>query len=339
MSKVVSISDQANVKVASDWFAKIVQDSAIESSKEFKLWLESSESNRLAYEQCKLSWEMMSLMAEDADVLDALNDLRGSRQSIARPFYRRFRYSLAAAACVLVAVTAFMLNTVAPDKTDVYITTVGEQRSVELMDGSSIQINTDTRLEVSYTPELRKIRLVYGEAYFDVAKDKQRPFEVYAAAGVVKAVGTAFNVSYLKKRIKVDVAEGIVEVSKPSYTMEGERASSGVLAELGVGQAAGFNEQVSDLTKGEARLDKIEAWRQNKIYFDDDPLDEVVDEFERYSTYRIEIRSQSLKKARVSGIFNVGDHDTFLFTLEKALGAKIRRMDKTVYLYSRNEDG
>lgn len=339
MSKVVPICDQTNAKVASDWFARILEDSAVESSKEFKLWLESSESNRLAYEQCKLSWDMMSLMAEDADVLDALDELRGSHQSSVRPLYQRFRYSLAAAACVLVAVTAFILNAVTPNKTDMYITGVGEQQNVELLDGSRIQINTDTRLEVSYTSELRKIRLVYGEAYFDVVKDKQRPFEVYAAAGVVRAVGTAFNVSYLKNRVKVDVAEGIVEVSKPSYSMEGEKASSSVLAELRVGQAVDFNEQASDLTTGEARLDKIDAWRQNKIYFDDDLLEEVVDEFERYSTYRIEIRSESLKKARVSGIFNVGDHDTFLFTLEKALGAKIRRMDEAVYLYSRNEDG
>ena len=95
----------------------------------------------------------------------------------------------------------------------IYSTALGEQRLAELPDGSTLQLNTNTQVEVDFSKGLRKIRLLKGEAHFDVAHNPSRPFEVYAGDGMVKAVGTAFSVYLNNHDVEVTVTEGRVELA------------------------------------------------------------------------------------------------------------------------------
>ena len=79
-------------------------------------------------------------------------------------------------------------------------------------DGSTIALNTNSRVNIDYSGERRVVQLLRGEASFDVAKSPQRPFVVYAGSGLIWAVGTAFNVRYTSDLVDVIVTEGIVKV-------------------------------------------------------------------------------------------------------------------------------
>src|SRR5690606_23127337 len=95
-----------------------------------------------------------------------------------------------------------------------HTTEVGEHRTFSLPDGSTITLNTNSELKVTYDKDFRNIRLLRGEAHFEVARDLDRPFLVYAGNGLVRAVGTAFTVFiHDPKEVEVTVTHGVIEVS------------------------------------------------------------------------------------------------------------------------------
>ena len=95
----------------------------------------------------------------------------------------------------------------------IYETRIGEQNSITLVDGSVIQLNTDSHIQVNYEKNQRSIVLMAGEAHFEVAKDPSRPFVVKAGDGMVRAVGTAFTVRINPEALKVIVTEGKVALA------------------------------------------------------------------------------------------------------------------------------
>jgi transmembrane sensor len=94
-----------------------------------------------------------------------------------------------------------------------YATAIGKQASIPLADGSMVHLNTNSQIKIEYTERYRNIRLIQGEAHFDVAENKTQPFRVYAGQGRVEAVGTAFTVYLREKDIEVLVIEGKVELA------------------------------------------------------------------------------------------------------------------------------
>ena len=117
---------------------------------------------------------------------------------------------MGAAALAIVAVASILSL---PLGTSIYTTGVGEQKTIQLADNSVVQLNTNSRLEVDYSSDLRRLSLTQGEAHFDVAHNPQRPFEVLAGQGLVRAIGTAFTVHIRKIDVEVIVTEGTVELA------------------------------------------------------------------------------------------------------------------------------
>ena len=124
----------------------------------------------------------------------------------------------AIAAATLLGVGALVFSTYfqAPafnTSNGLYQTAIGQQSTATLSDSSSIILNTNSKVRVEYSNDIRKIYLLQGEAHFDVAPNKKVPFQVYAGDGLVQAVGTAFTV-YLQQDevVKVTVTEGKVKV-------------------------------------------------------------------------------------------------------------------------------
>ncbi len=108
-----------------------------------------------------------------------------------------------------------------------YVTSVGEQRSTKLADGSFIFLNTDSKVEVNFSDKARAVRLVRGEALFVVERDSARPFTVSAGNAVVRAIGTEFNVLRRADGADVAVVEGTVQVTaldEPQKLAAGEEA-------------------------------------------------------------------------------------------------------------------
>ena len=125
------------------------------------------------------------------------------------------------AALVAVFVIGFSMNIQTPSPVHisgngVYETRVGEQNAITLVDGTVIELNTASRVQVDYTAQRRSIRLMQGEAFFTVNKDPHRVFEVAAGSGVVRAIGTAFAVRFNEQALTVSVTEGKVALAAVS---------------------------------------------------------------------------------------------------------------------------
>lgn len=320
---------------AASWFSKT--RSPVKSARfeeEFRTWLEEDPVHALAYEQCETIWMMTGELRNDEDIKQEIakaremvdlntgnQDIRGSN------VLRSLMTGLGKAAAVLLLIVGvlYMTKTVEPDK---YNTAVGEQRLLVLADGSTAMLNTDTSLITQYDEQTRRIVLQKGEAYFDVKTDKDRPFEVHAAGGIVRAVGTAFNVAIQKEGVSVTVIEGTVVIETDSKKDNALQ----VFAEVEPGQAVKFHADgfVSEIAAVD--LKRITAWRDRKIYFKSDRLVDAIEEYNRYTRKKIILKSDGLRDKLITGIFNIGDTESFIFALEQAFNISVVRSEESILL-------
>jgi transmembrane sensor len=169
--------------------------------------------------------------------------------------------------------TRHLLNLPNATEAPYYATAVGEQKAISLSDGSKVLINTASRIEVDYSADERVIRLLQGEAFFQVSHDTSRPFLVYAGADVVRAVGTAFSVQVRKSDVAVVVTEGSVELSSASNVLQKAgpqgRALHGTrLATVTAGQSATVDDKVEILqTVPPAEVKRKLSWREGMLSF------------------------------------------------------------------------
>jgi transmembrane sensor len=193
-----------------------------------------------------------------------------------------------------------------------YHTGVGEQRLVRLEDGSTIQLNTDTAVNIAFSRDKRDIRLVKGEAAFTVVANPDRPFTVHSQSLHTRALGTIFSVRLHDNRISVTVLEHRVRVDEsersersPVILKEGEQVF------FYHGQGMGEVHTVDTNTES--------SWQRGKVIFEGKPLAEVVDELNRYRRGRIVILNSTLRPLKVTGVFDVADPDAALRTIHRTL--------------------
>jgi len=225
-----------------------------------------------------------------------------------------------------------------------YSAAIGEQSSLKLADGSSVQLNTNSQIKVEYTEHHRNIHLIQGEAHFTVAKNKDRPFRVYAGEGRVEAIGTAFTVYLREWDVEVLVTEGEIELAAQAPTEEREsipgveglggkvpefylaipverlgslEAGEGatiIVSQRGDGKSTPIAPKLESMdSKTRTRRD---SWRTGLVLFAGDSLEDVVREISRYSPVSIEIVDPVLKKIRIGGQFRVGDIESMFDVLE-----------------------
>lgn len=221
--------------------------------------------------------------------------------------------------------------------TQTYETQVGQQKTVLLSDGSSIQLNTDTRVEVVYSRNLRKIRLARGEAHFDAEPDPNRVFEVHVVDSIVRAVGTAFDVYVEEQKVEVIVTSGRVAILNGKSTPETMASAAGRPPEnvtnhvqLGAGAVADFHSdgglmKVRQLAESELR--RRLAWREGYLEFSGESLSEVVAVFNRYSTVKLQIGDPKLASVAIGGQFQIGNLDATVELLSRTFGFRARRVD------------
>jgi transmembrane sensor len=233
-----------------------------------------------------------------------------------------------AAAVVLfigVGLALFILET--PQQ---FRTALGEQRSVLLADGSRATLNTASTIEVILQKGRRDVRLVRGEALFEVAHDAARPFVVRAGNALLKDVGTQFNVDIRSNGTTVTVMEGQVAVDSAATS-----ESAAAQTVHGAGDAVEAlilraNDRVVVTPAGVGAPQRgvnvaaSVAWTQRQLIFEHRPLSEVAEEFNRYNKDRIDIDSAELKRQEVTGVFDAKDPASFVAFLSSVPGVEIR---------------
>jgi transmembrane sensor len=189
---------------------------------------------------------------------------------------------------------------------ETFATTIGETRQLVLTDGTTVDLNADSRLVATLDSATRRIRIERGEALFAVADDPARPFEVHAGVGVLRDIGTTFDVALAGENVTVGVIEGAVEVR---LSGSNERA------------VIGGGERIAYSPAGLSRPERFDgeaatAWRSGRFVFRDMPLSEVVDQLNRHHPRQTELADGRLARLRVSGAFRIADRDGLLTAIE-----------------------
>ncbi|MGE0410243.1 MAG: FecR domain-containing protein, partial [Amphiplicatus sp.] len=202
---------------AADWLAKLDRgDLSAAERAAFARWLAEDPRNKHAIKQAAALWYGLNAPLSRLGTIPRRAARRlpsRSAPAVLTGLLRRWRAAAGIGGVAVIAVIAYVaLRPV--EAAGYYATKIGETRLVSLADGSKINLNTNSIVEQAYSGNARVIRLISGEAIFDVAHDKRRPFVVYAANGVIQAVGTRFAVRVDSDKVKVVVTEGKIAFQK-----------------------------------------------------------------------------------------------------------------------------
>lgn len=197
-------------------------------------------------------------------------------------------------------------------------TATGEQRRLRLDDGSSLQLNTGTALNLVYGERLREVQLLQGEVLVQTAADRQtRPFVVHTGQGSIRALGTRFLVRRDGERTQVRVLEHAVEVRT--------QAAPQAPVRIAAGQQLWFSAEACGAAEPlEAHAD---AWTRGMLVVSDWPLPRFIDELARYRPGLLGC-DPALSALRISGAFQLADSDALLDNLSATLPLRIHRISR-----------
>ncbi|QXI37652.1 FecR family protein [Pseudomonas xantholysinigenes] len=198
---------------------------------------------------------------------------------------------------------------------DTLSTVLGERRQVELPDGSHLELNSATQLQVSFSAGRRHVQLKGGEAMFIVVHDQSRPFVVSTAQGEVTVTGTRFDVRQDMDSTRVAVEQGSVHV-------QGAGASQ---AQLTAGQGAHIDPRGKVAAPYAIDANALTAWRHGKLVFDNATLGEVVAEVSRYRAQPLRVAPGKVANLRLSSTFSADDPDALLRALPSILPVAVRQ--------------
>jgi transmembrane sensor len=278
--------------------------------------------NADAYRRVESVWAATGALAGDADIQEAVSEaLNRKRRERAAAFGWSGPATLAVGLGVAVVLVWSGWNWWSGR--GLHQTRVGEQRLVQLADGSSVRLDTASVVRVRYGDAGRRVELVQGRAFFDVAPDRRRPFTVTAAGASVVAVGTAFEVRRDADAVEVVLVSGVVDV---------RGGTAGAVERLEAGERA----QVSGATLETAPAD-IEAetsWTEGRLVFRDTPLATAVEEVNRYLPRGVVLEAAGLARTPVTGVFRAGDRAAFTAAVAEAYGLEARERGDGVIVLS-----
>jgi transmembrane sensor len=296
---------------AADWAARVdAHGLNVELDHELQVWLQGDARRKGAFLRAQAAISFLDrgrALASTAPSADAITAERPNRRAL-----------IAGAGGAVAAVLAggFGVWAARPQRLD---TRLGEIRRVPLADGSLVAINTKTALDVAMKPKSRRIVLREGEAWFQVAKDPQRPFVVAAGPVRVRAVGTAFSVrrgDEVGAGVDIMVTEGVVETWVEGDPASRRRLSAGervILASMALPTVA----------ESPSEIERNLAWRNGEIALDGESLEQAAKLFNRYNSRQIVIEDPALARERFVGLFQTNAPESFAAAVATTLGAVV----------------
>ena len=340
-----SVMDQAAM-----WFVKLRAEGSSKSDRaEFAKWIDTSPEHRDTYQAYADCWDEMQDYASDNAIMDMRRDALESGQQ--KPMFEWHRFAaMAASLLVLIVSGVLVFGSFSPPQANVdqpviatapqaaapkqiasappaehgqsvYQTGVGQRSTINLPDGSALELNTDSLVQVNYSAERRELVLLRGEAMFRVAKDKTRPFTVEANGKKVTALGTIFTVRRDTREVKVTLLEGVVTVDevavpdRPKATLATATLRPGQQLLALTGQPFAI---------GAVNTEIATSWRRGRLVFDNQPLSQVVAEVNRYFNQNVVIGDAELRELRVSGTYSTGSIKNFTDAMEASFPIKHR---------------
>ena len=300
----------------------------LELRQKLALWLSEHPSHQEAYQQAEMIWALTGQVEPQYDCGSAANEPEPQNNTApanvtpinsARPKYRtwplRFVVPAAIAACMAwIMLPSMNIARLLPDTIS---TSVGEQQTITLSDGSTTILSTQTSMDTRFDGLVRHIVLHSGEAFFRITKDPARPFTVATEWGKVTVVGTRFNVKAgLNQPLVVTVEEGVVDVSyhqgrNTQRLLAGDRLT---LSDTGLAE------------RTRIAIDQIATWRNQEIIVNNWTIGELIQELERYQPGVTALLGGSLSDQRISGVFHLNDPLAAMTAAVTPLGGNVRRI-------------
>lgn len=283
-------------------------------------WRSASPDNAAAWREAEHVWGVLgeagpSVRTERADAGRAASQHRwGRRAAVAAGV-------LALAACLVLAVLPSTGLWLAAD----YSTATAELRRIELDDGSVVHLGAGSAIDLAWTGGHRRIRLLAGEAHFEVAPDPSRPFTVEAAGVEATALGTAFDVRLVADAVAVAVEHGRVAVARGGDLLAPSLAA-GDWARVGLD---------GSVEKGRIAPELVAAWRQGTLVARDESVADILAELRRHYRGTIIVAASGLEERRVTGVYRLGEPVIALEALADAHGARVHRVSPWIAVVTR----
>lgn len=322
----MTIEAEADIrrKEAVEWFTRLNQRKVTTADvRGFSVWRRDP-ANAQAFQKIEAMWDAAGALAGNPQLAALTAEARRGPEAREKRRPSGRLVSLGVAGAAAVAVCAFSLAWL-QQRPVTYATSIGEQRTVQLEDGSRITLDTNTRVAVRYTRDRRAVTLTSGQAMFDVEGDAARPFVVAAGDTRVTALGTRFDVRRSGVGARVILVDGRVAVR---HDMDRPAQWSLTPGQQVVTSARRPQVMAADVAAAT-------SWTVGRLTFENTPVSVAVAEVNRYSREPIELQDARVSEIRVSGVFNAGDIDGFVAALTDLYPLQAARMEDGRIVLSR----
>lgn len=307
---------------------------------DFSAWLSRSSEHHAAWHRVRESWHLVgegtpvyehvwrpqSMQAPSSGVGKRSRVSSGNHVRVTR---RRWRWAapvaaIGIAACLLlVTVPSFLVRLEAD-----HLTATAQSRLVTLEDGTTVYLAADSAIKTEFSASRRQVRLLAGEAFFDVVRNPGRPFIVDASGVKVEVTGTAFDVRLSSSATQVELARGAVGVSFDAA----QRASPAALV---LGQMLVVDRKSGAMIKSDIAPEDIGAWREGRLFVNDATIGAVVEQIQRYHAAWIAVPDITLAQQTVTGLYDLRDPDRALRALVQPHGGKVHEVSRFARIVSR----
>ena len=325
------LSDREVALAASGWIVRCSRGLTAEEQDEYSEWLAADARHGVWLASRRQAWSEFDVLTEwrpqhsaepNPDLIAAPHGRRRGRRLI-------FPVALALAAG---AAVAFLVLRPSPaEQTEPLAAAAPVYESRALDDGTVVELNGGAQIEVRFTVEERRVRLVRGEAHFQVAKNPLRPFVVEAGGVAVRAVGTAFAVLLGGHAVEVLVTEGRVRVDPPAASAAASSAPDVSAGQRVVVALTGGQTPVVTAVSDEEIARRL-VWQPRLLDFSATPLAEVAAEFNRRNRTQLVLADPALRAMPIVASFRSDNLDGFVRMLELSAGVSAERTGDRVVL-------
>lgn len=307
------------LEAATDWLFRLQGEPADAALRQaHRDWLAADAAHLQAWLAVQQTWNvtgrMKPEMTDRAEVTPFTPSLKAARRQT-----RIFAAVTVLAACAALAL--FGPRILLHLESDA-VTATAENTTLQLADGSTVTLGGDSALRADVGGSSgRHATLLRGEAHFQIAPDRQRPFVIDAGPVQVTVVGTAFDVTLDAQTVRVAVASGVVDV----------RAGDAVPARLTAGERVAIARSSGASTLARVAPEDVGAWRQRRLVLHDLPLPEAIARLGRYHRGEIVTLAEGLDRQRISGVFDLEDPARALRSMLAAGGPALREVQIRQY--------
>jgi transmembrane sensor len=308
--------DEQLLEEAMDWLMRLRNEPAApDLLAVWQGWRATSDRHAAAWDRICLTWTVLGDRSPEATPAMP----RGARQRRQRAGVlapRRLAYAAALMFCGTLMAAVFGPALQVRLQADV-MTAAGEIRHVTLADGSQVTLAPETALADDFDGDARHVRLLSGEAYFEVVRDPAHPFVLTTRDAAVRVLGTAFSVRDTGSATRVELAHGAVALH-----MEG--APAGDELTLAPGDVVTVERAARTIERSHIDPADIALWREGRLSVTDQAFADVVSLIQRQHSAWIVLTQSEVSTRRVTGLYDLSDPDKALSALAAPFGLKVR---------------